>query len=216
MQIKSFLGGFDKNLSYLIWCKETRLASLIDPAVEPVSVFEFIESNDLILEKILITHTHDDHLRYLNDFSDKFPLLNIYCFSNPINNFGENYIGLDHNQVISIGNSLLTALHTPGHFSDSICYWNKEDEFIFTGDTIFIGRTGRTVSKGSNIKDLYNSVYNILLKIPHETIIYSGHHYGFSQYDTLSFNVKNSSFFQCKDVNEFIEVMNNFEKNRKK
>ena len=77
MQIKSFLGGFDKNLSYLIWCKETRLASLIDPAVEPLAILEFIESNNLILEKILITHTHHDHIRYLNDFIDIYPLLNI-------------------------------------------------------------------------------------------------------------------------------------------
>tara|TARA_Y100001970_G_scaffold126202_1_gene156092 strand:- start:201 stop:851 length:651 start_codon:yes stop_codon:yes gene_type:complete len=216
MQVKSFLGGFDKNLSYLVWCNETRLASLIDPAVEPLSILEFIESNDLILEKILITHTHHDHIRYLNDFIDKYPLLNIYCFSNPVNKLNNDYIGLVHNQVISVGNSLLTALHTPGHFSDSICYWNKEDELIFTGDTIFIGRTGRTVSKGSNIQDLYKSVYDIILEIPHETIIYPGHHYGFSQYDTIAFNVKNSDFFQCNDINEFIEVMDKFEKNRKK
>ena len=216
MQVKSFLGGFDKNLSYLIWCKETRLTSLIDPAVESLEVLEFIESKNLILEKILITHTHHDHIRYLDDFMDKYPLLNIYCFSNPVNNLNHNYIGLDNNQVISIGNSLLTALHTPGHFSDSMCYWDKQNELIFTGDTIFIGRTGRTVSKGSNIKDLYNSVYNIILKIPHETIIYPGHHYGFSEYDTLSFNIKNSNFFQCNDINDFIEVMKNFEENRKK
>ena len=216
MQVKSFLGGFDKNLSYLLWCSETRLASLIDPAVEPLQIFEFIESNNLILEKILITHSHRDHIYYLNDFINQFPLLNIYCFSDPENKFCNDYIGLQHNQVISVGKSLLTAIHTPGHLSDSICYWCKELEFIFTGDTIFIGRTGRTVSKGSNIKDLYNSVYDIILKIPPETIIYPGHHYGFSKYDTISFNIKNSAFFQCKNEVEFIEVMNKFEKNRKK
>ena len=123
---------------------------------------------------------------------------------------------MEHNQVISIGNFLLTALHTPGHFSDSLCYWSKEKEIIFTGDTVFIGRTGRTISNGSNIEDLYHSVYNIILKIPHETIIYPGHHYGFSPHEKLSFNIKNSNFFQCRNLNEFIEIMNNFEKNRKK
>jgi len=64
--------------------------------------------------------------------------------------------------------------------------------------------------------EVYNSVYNIILKIPPETIIYPGHHYGFSKYDTISFNIKNSAFFQCKNEDEFIEVMNKFEKNRKK
>ena len=216
MQIKSFIGGFDKNLSYLIWCEKTKLASIIDPAVEPLEIFEFIESTDLILEKILITHTHHDHICYLNDFLDEYPLLNIYCFKNPENNFKNEYIGLDHNQVISIGESLLTALYTPGHFSDSVCYWDKENGAIFTGDTVFIGRTGRTVSPGSNIKDLYSSIYDTILKISHETMIYPGHHYGFSKKEKISFNVKNSNFFQCNDLDEFISVMDNFEKNRKK
>jgi len=216
MQVKSFLGGFDKNLSYLIWCEETRLASIIDPAVEPMLIFEFLESKNLILEKILITHTHHDHIRYLHDFMDQHPLLNIYCYAKPVNNFKNQYIGLEHNQVISIGKSLITALYTPGHFSDSICYWDKQNEIIFTGDTVFIGRTGRTVSQGSDINDLYSSIYNIILKLPHETIIYPGHHYGFSKYETLSFNVKNSNFFQCNSKNEFIEVMAHFEKNREK
>ena len=216
MQVKSFLGGFDKNLSYLIWCDETRLASIIDPAVEPLQILEFIESEDLILEKILITHTHHDHIRYLYDFIYQYPLLNIYCYSKPVNDFKKKYIGLEHNQVISIGDSLITALYTPGHFSDSICYWDKQNEIIFTGDTVFIGRTGRTVSQGSDIGDLYNSIYNIILKLPHETIVYPGHHYGFSRYEALSFNVKNSKFFQCNSKNDFIEVMAHFEKNRKK
>ena len=216
MQVKSFIGGFDKNLSYLIWCDNTRYATLIDPAVEPLEIFEFIESKDLILEKILISHTHHDHIYYLDDFLDKYPLLNIYCFLEPSIDFKKNYIGLEHNQVICIGESLLTALHTPGHFPDSMCYWSKENNIIFTGDTVFIGRTGRTVSKGSNINDLYNSIYNIILKLPHETVVYPGHHYGFSKQETLLFNIKNSKFFQCNDIKEFIKVMANFEKNRKK
>jgi len=163
MQVKSFIGGYDKNLSYLIWCSKTRLATLIDPSVEPLPILEFIEEKDLILEKILITHTHWDHIYYLNDFIHKYPIINIYCHSSPIN-LTDNFIPLNHHEVISTGNSLLTILHTPGHFSDSICIWNKEDKILFTGDTVFIGRTGRVVSNNSSIKDLYNSIYNIILK----------------------------------------------------
>jgi len=216
MQVKSFIGGFDKNLCYLVWCEETGLASIIDSSVEPLEIFEFIESQNLILEKILITHTHHDHIAYLNDFVYKYPLINIYSHLKPVNNFKKTYIALEHNQVISIGKSLLTTLHTPGHFPDSVCYWSKEDKIIFTGDTMFIGRTGRTVSQGSNIKELYNSVYNILLKLPYETTIYSGHHYGFSKQESILFNIQNSPFFQCDTFDEFVKVMNNFEKNRKK
>ena len=78
MQIKSFLGGFDKNFCYLIWCEKTMLGAVIDPSVEPVQVFEFIEKKSIILDKILITHTHHDHIKYLDDFLIRFPLGNIY------------------------------------------------------------------------------------------------------------------------------------------
>lgn len=215
MQVETFQGGFDKNLSYLVWCDETKYAGLIDASVEPLEILEFIESHNLILEKILITHTHHDHIHYLSDFLYKYPMLNVYLHSNPINK-PNNFIPLEHNQVITIGNSLFTTLHTPGHFADSVCFWNKEEHLIFTGDTIFIGRTGRTVSNHSDINDLYDSVYNIIFSIPDETMILPGHHYGYSEKETLKFNKETSKFFQCDDKNEFKKVMEEFEKNRKK
>ena len=136
--------------------------------------------------------------------------------SRPINKL-ENFVSLEHNQVITLGNSpLFTTLHTPGHFADSICFWNKDEQIVFTGDTVFIGRTGRTVSSHSNINDLYNSIYNIIFSLPDDTMIYPGHHYGYSKKETLEFNKKNSKFFQCDNKNEFKKVMIEFEKNRKK
>ena len=68
MIIHSFQGGFDKNLSYLIWCKKTNIAAIIDPAVEINPMIELINKYDLILEKIFITHTHHDHISHLNDY----------------------------------------------------------------------------------------------------------------------------------------------------
>ena len=80
---------------------------------------------------------------------------------------------------------------------------------------MFIGRTGRTIHKGSNISELYDSVYNILLNLPLETMILSGHDYGHVVFDTISNNIKNSSFFSCKNYEEFLSVMDNYEKSRK-
>ncbi len=216
MKVKYFMGGYEKNLSYLIWCPKTRLAALIDSSVEPNPVFDFINNNDLILEKIIITHSHRDHIHYLDDFIHQFPIINIYCHNNPINLSKKYCIGLDHNQVISIGRHLLTIFHTPGHFADSICIWSKESKIIFTGDTVFIGRTGRVVSNTSSLEQLYTSIYDIILKLPLDTVIYPGHHYGFSKNAELNFNVKNSKFFQCKNIKEFKLVMEDFERNRKK
>ena len=164
MQIKTFQGGFDKNFSYLIWCEKTKIASIIDPAVQIHPMVETINQYNLILDKILITHTHHDHIAYIHDFIDLYPNISNYCYNSPVN-ADFNYTGLSHNQVTAIGNDILIAIHTPGHFIDSMCFWNKKDNFIFTGDTMFVGRTGRTVSNLSNIKDLYQSTYKKLLTL---------------------------------------------------
>ena len=151
MQVKSFLGGFDKNFSYLIWCTITKEAAIIDPAVKIAPILETIKLNKLKLKKIIITHTHHDHIKYLEDFIYYYPLIKIIGHPKPLKKMGESYQGMLHHENILLGEAMLTTLHTPGHYSDSICVWNMKSKYLFTGDTMFVGRTGRTISKNSNI-----------------------------------------------------------------
>ena len=213
MKVKSFLGGFDKNFCYLVWCEKTKIAAIIDPSTEINPIVEYIEKENLILSKLLITHTHHDHIAYLNDFLDLYTNLIVYCFHKPIH-MKNDYIGLIDNEIITIGETFFTTIYTPGHFIDSICYWNKEQKLLFTGDTLFVGRTGRTVSNTSNIEQLYSSVYNRLLKLPYNTMIYPGHHYGYKPNISIKNNIKLFDFFKCKSLSEFKKIMEKFEKNR--
>ena len=213
MNIEVFQGGYDKNLCYVIWCDKTKHAALIDASVNITPIVEFIEHHELILTKLFITHTHFDHIAYIKDITLLFPLIKIYCYKKAIN-ISKNYTEVIHNQMVTVGNLSLIILYTPGHFIDSISIWSKEYKTLFTGDTMFVGRTGRTINKLSNIEDLYNSIYNILLKLPKETIVYPGHHYGFKKSITLKNNVDLSPFFQCNSLKNFIDVMKNYEKNR--
>ena len=73
MNIKSFQGGYDNNLCYLIWCEETKLAGIVDPSVSPEFIFDFVNNNNLKIDKILITHTHHAHIQYLNEICGKYP-----------------------------------------------------------------------------------------------------------------------------------------------
>ena len=212
MIIKTFQGGFDKNLSYLIWCEKTKIAAIIDPAVEINPILEEINKNNLQLSKIFITHTHHDHIAFLDDFYYLFPNIQILVHSKLKGDYYN--IQIEHNQIITVGEELIICLYTPGHYYDSICFWNKKNKSLFTGDTMFIGRTGRTVSARSNIKDLYNSIYNIILKLPHNTTIFPGHHYGYKISATINENIICSKFFNAKSLNEFQEVMNQYELNR--
>ena len=217
IQIRHFIGGYDKNLSYLIWCHKSKKTAIVDPAVKIEPIINFINKNNLKLEKILITHSHSDHIQYLKDILLRYNYkLEIYISEKTkINDFKlSNHIS--NNQIIDLGFEQIQCLYTPGHYYDSTCFWSIKNNIIFTGDTMFIGRTGRTIHKGSNINDLYDSIYNTLLKLPLETMIFSGHDYGKTKFDTIGNNIKNSNFFSCKNFEEFLLVMNNYEKSRKK
>jgi len=214
MKTRSFEGGYDKNLCYLIWCEETKIAAIIDPSVSIDAIIKYIDDHQLILNKIIITHTHHDHIRYLDDFTSLFPEIDIYASENASLPHSKKLIGLKHNDTISIGNNLMVALFTPGHYKDSMCYWVEDEDMIFTGDTVFVGRTGRTISSGSDISDLYHSVYKIILQLPLNTAIHPGHHYGLSTTITIQDNIALSQFFTCKTLDEFILTMKNFEDNR--
>ena len=216
MNVKRFQGGYDKNFCYVVSCDETKIAAIIDPSVEINPVIEYIESNNLILDKVLITHTHHDHIYYLGDFINLYPLMKVYASANARLPKTVDFKKIEHNDVVMVGKHFMLSLSTPGHYMDSICYWVKSQNIIFTGDTMFVGRTGRTISSGSNIKDLYYSTYDILLKLPSDTVIFPGHHYGFRKNITLRENMKLSNFFQCKSFSEFDKVMQNFEKSRKR
>ena len=209
--VQSFKGGFDNNFSYILTCLKTRFQIIIDAALELDKLTPFLNSRPSAL---FITHTHHDHIKYLNSYIKNFPNMTIIGNPKSKNNFGiDTFISADDNAKIKIGGLEILCIHTPGHYFDSICY--LVEDVLFTGDTLFVGRTGRTISNGSNIDDLYESVYNKLLILPDDTHIYPGHDYGEFPSVTIKKNKKISDLLQAKNKKDFIKKMVDYEKNRK-
>ncbi len=125
-----------------------------------------------------------------------------------------NFVGVRHGSNIEIGERRLQIMHTPGHFPDSICLWDMPAKQVFTGDTVFVGRTGRVIHPGSDLTQLYHSVYDIILRLPGDTTIFPGHNYGDHKTTTIGKNIQTSPFFNCANLSEFTYVMNDFEENR--
>ena len=169
MKVKTFQGGYDGNFCYLVWCQQTLDGIVVDPSVNPNTIFQYIKDNNIQLSKIFITHTHYDHISYLSDFLNEYPDIIIYGYINTRESLGHNFKGVQHNDIIPIGSNIFTVLYTPGHYDDCLCYWDKKNNILFTGDTVFVGRTGRTVNQYSNISELYH-IYIIISK---EYIIYT-------------------------------------------
>ncbi|MBC8323865.1 MAG: MBL fold metallo-hydrolase [Candidatus Marinimicrobia bacterium] len=162
---------------------------------------------------MLITHTHGDHIAFIDEYLEAFPELLIIVHEDSAGRISALNVhpALDGEQI-QVGQLLIDVLHTPGHFPDSCCY--KLENVIFTGDTLFVGRTGRTVSQGSDTGKLYQSVYDKLLTLPQDTIIYPGHDYGRSPTITLAKNIEISPLLQAANKQDFIERMAAFEASR--
>ena len=80
---------------------------------------------------------------------------------------------------------------------------------------MFVGRTGRIKGKYSSIEDLYDSIYNKILKMPGSIKIYPGHDYGHKPNITLEENILNSPLLSANSLDEFKKRMDDYEKNRK-
>ena len=102
MKIKTFQGGYDDNFCYLVWCQQTLDGIVVDPSVNPNTIFQYIKDNNIQLSKIFITHTHYDHISYLSDFLNEYPDIIIYGYINTRESLGHNFKGVQHNDIIPI------------------------------------------------------------------------------------------------------------------
>ena len=207
--VRSFKGGYDDNLTYLVTCIHTGNQFLVDASVPLKQILPFVKKNGLIV--LFITHTHGT--AYLDDYVEAFPNLVVMIYKDSEDKVKSTLKRpVKHGDIVTVGQLSLEVFHTPGHYPDSVCY--LLDDILFTGDTLFVGRTGRTVSSGSDTRQLYHSVYNIILDLPGNIIIYPGHDYGPKMTISIDENISLSPLLQAEDVDDFIHQMAKYENER--
>ena len=208
--IQSFRGGYDNNFSYLVTCKNTQTQFLVDAAIPIQEIVPYVFKN---ISFIFITHTHGDHIAYLIDVMKSYPEITVVIFQNSVKCInGKKTMGVEDKDTILIGNLAVEVMYTPGHYEDCLCF--QLDNVLFTGDTLFVGRTGRTVSSKADTRELYNSVYKKILLLPKETQIYPGHDYGQKPHCTLKENIEMSPLLCAEDEEDFVKRMEEYERNR--
>ena len=159
--------------TYLLWCDKTKKCLLIDPVLEQVDRdLELVDKLDLSLEYVLETHVHADHITGASIIRDRKKIQ--VCYGSKTGVSGSDIL-LDDGVDFSIGDCSIRALHTPGHTAGCTSYYT--DGYIFTGDTLFIGGTGRTDFQGGSSSDTYDSVTKKIFSFPDDTIVYPGHNY---------------------------------------
>ena len=114
-------------------------------------------------------------------------------------------IKVKDDEIIELDQLKMRALYTPGHTSDSFSF--LMDNFLFSGDTLLINGTGRTDFQNGSSKDAYNSIFNKLLKLPDETLLYPAHDYKGEKVSTIGKEKKFNPRLQVNSVDEYVEIM---------
>lgn len=172
----------------------TREAFLIDPGADAERLLEMIKRSGISVKAILLTHGHFDHTGAVQELHEKLGVP-YYILAGPGREYLTNprlnlsqecgrYIVLPDAHYFHDGDFLaltgnpefgLRVIATPGHTPDSVVFYSDADSAAFVGDTIFDGAPGTTQFPGGNDADLADSILNKVLRLPPETILYSGH-----------------------------------------
>lgn len=190
MILNTYIAGpFDAN-NYLLMDKNTKEAVLIDCSEYKQEIIEDIYKLGAKVKYILLTHGHFDHILGVNKMTEALgvdayiknadiilaenintmpKLLNLPMAEVPIIN-GR----IEDWQEFQLGEHKIKAIPTPGHTEGGMSFL-VDNEFLFSGDTLFCQSFGRTDLFGENIKKLVNSIKNVLFALEDNIIVYPGH-----------------------------------------
>ena len=189
--------------TYLIASAKGREAVIIDPVLENVDDYiGLLKEFDLKLVKVIDTHIHADHVTGASKLKQATNCTTIMGEHTPADTVE---IKVKDDEIVDIDNLKIRSIYTPGHTSDSYSF--LLDNFLFTGDTLLINGTGRTDFQNGSTKDAYNSLFNNLLKLPEETLVYPGHDYNGKCSSTIGNEKKFNPRLQVKNVDEYIDIM---------
>ena len=181
--------------TYVVW-DESCEAVIVDAGnynqIEDEKLFAFIEAKGLTVKYLLNTHGHFDHTpgievlrgRYGAPFcmnSADEPLLRQAVTQGRLFGFraATEPLTIDKELAdgdkVTFGNTTLEVLHTPGHCPGHLCYFNREDGVLFTGDTLFRESIGRTDLLGGDYDQIMESIVKKIIPLGDEVRIYPGH-----------------------------------------
>ena len=207
MIFKQLFDTKSSTYTYLISSGKGREALIIDPVLKNVNDYiKLLKELDLKLVKVIDTHIHADHVTGASKLKNITKCSTIMGENTPADSVE---IKVKDDEYIDLEDIKIKAIYTPGHTSDSYSFLMKNH--LFSGDTLLINGTGRTDFQNGNAKDSYNSIFNKLLKLPEETLLYPAHDYKGEKVSTIGKEKKQNPRLQVNSVDEYIDIMNNLE-----
>ena len=191
--------------SYLLASRAGGEALILDPVLEKVDRYcQLLRELDLRLVKAVDTHLHADHITGLGELRDR-----THCVTIMGEQSKADVVAMrvsDGDRVMIEGLSL-DVMYTPGHTDDSYSYLMGDR--VFTGDTLLIRGTGRTDFQNGSARAQYDSIFNRLLKLPDETMVFPAHDYKGDTVSTIGEEKRFNPRLQVRSADEYIELMGN-------
>lgn len=190
MRIVTMQLGMLATNCYLVANEETGELVIIDPADEAERIIARVRQMNARQVAILLTHGHFDHIGAVTSLQKTFaiPVCAMTEEQELLQNAQKNLSGLYGKPVmvqadrflrdgekVQLAGFSFAVLHTPGHTVGGCCYYCKEEQVLFSGDTLFHGSVGRTDFPTGSMGMLHDSIHRKLFVLPAETAVYPGH-----------------------------------------
>jgi sulfur dioxygenase len=191
--------------TYLLASRRGGEALIIDPVIEKVDRYlQLIKELDLRLVKAVDTHMHADHVTGLGALRDRTQCITVMGEQTRADVVS---MRVTEGDTLTVEGVSLDVLYTPGHTDDSYSYLMGDR--VFTGDTLLIRGTGRTDFQNGDPRAQYDSIFNKLLKLPEQTLLFPAHDYKGDTVSTIGEEKRYNPRLQVQSIDEYVELMNN-------
>lgn len=175
---------------YFALNQETKELLIIDPADQPERIFQKAAQMEGTPVAILLTHGHFDHISAAEAVRDRYDIPVYACpqeaemLWEPSVNMTQYYgrpvsVKADKMpsdlEVFEAAGFKVQMIFTPGHTKGSCCYYFKDEDVLFSGDTLFHGSVGRTDFPGGSSAQIVESLHRLVDALPEDTVVYPGH-----------------------------------------
>jgi sulfur dioxygenase len=163
---------------------------------------QLVKELDLKLIKAVDTHLHADHITGLGALRDRTDCVTVMGEMSQVDVVS---MRLSEGDKLTIEGVALDVLYTPGHTDDSYSFLMRDR--VFTGDTLLIRGTGRTDFQNGDARAQYHSIFNKLLRLPDETMVFPAHDYKGETVSTIAEEKKFNPRLQVKSIDEYVDLM---------
>ncbi|MCB1932600.1 MAG: MBL fold metallo-hydrolase [Candidatus Accumulibacter sp.] len=189
--------------SYLVGCSDTSLAALIDPEISQVDHYLALAARDGLRIRYLIdTHTHADHFSATRKLARQLavPVVMYRTSAAPFVD-----MRISDGEMVMLGRLRLQVMYTPGHTRDSMCL--QVEDSLFTGDTLLIGGTGRTDLPSGDPEQLYDSLFQRVLRLDPKLKVFPAHDYKGRSHSTIEQELATNPRLQTRERSAFVDMM---------